>query len=326
MRQHVVVRAFPRVHLTLIDVAGITYRRYGGIGFAIEILPIEVESTLSVSNELTFQDTPDARDETDASKLLDRLTEILRAKFAVRVRSLPPQHVGFGSKTALLLAIGTSCNVLCGNPLKQDELKRISGRGGASGVGVNVFFHGGFIVDLGHPKSKEGTFVPSSARRASVAPIVAVRLPFPKQWQVHLFLPAGRRYASGDEVAFFKQNTPIPGEEALRVLAAVYHGMVPAFMEGNLRLLKKAMAEVHATGFKQRELQGQDPEVRYILDLLNKHAHVAAGMSSMGPLVYAIAPTDASITLRKIGMALQAGGRATYIGACNGRNTGYEIE
>ncbi len=325
MRQHVLVKAFPRIHITLIDVAGVTHRRYGGAGFAIDTLSIEAEATLNDGNKLTFQDKPDSRDETDAQMFLNRLTEKLRRKFAVHIRSLPPQHVGFGSKTVLLLAIGTACNALCGNSLKPEDLKQLSGRGGASGVGINTFYYGGFIVDLGHPKSEDVNFVPSSAGQASVTPPVGVRVLIPQQWQVHLFLPDGRRYAGGDESAFFKQNTPILEEEALRVLAAVYHGIVPAFMNSDLRLLKQAIAEVHVTGFKQRELQGQDTEVRELLKLLNKYEHIVAGMSSMGPLIYAIAPVDESIMVKKIGIIIQETAHTTYLGACKGRNTGYEI-
>ncbi len=326
MKQKVIVRAFPRIHLTLIDVAGITHRRYGGAGFSLDALPIEVESSLGIVNELTLQDKIDQRDEADVHALIERIATVLHTKFTVHILALPPQHVGFGSKTALLLAIGSACNALLGNPLLPDDIKQLCRRGGASGVGVNVFFQGGIIVDLGHPQSTEIGFVPSSARQASVTPPVSIRLPFPEQWQIHLYLSDNRIYTGDDEIMFFQQNTPIPGEEVFRVLAAVYHGIIPAFMDGDLRLLKQSMVDVHTTGFKQRELQGQGKEVRSLLELLNKHDHVAAGMSSMGPLIYAIAPADASAMMEKINKTLQETTQAKYLGVCKGRNTGHETE
>jgi beta-ribofuranosylaminobenzene 5'-phosphate synthase len=283
-----------------------------------------VESRLGSVNEVVLQDKLDARDEADVRALVERITTVLHAKFAVRILALPPQHFGFGSKTALLLAIGAACNALLGSPLTPDDIKQLSRRGGTSGVGVNIFFLGGLIVELGHPESTGLSFMPSSASQPSGTPPVGVRVPFPQQWQVHLFLPNGRIYAGSDEITFFRQNTPIPGEEAFRVLAAVYHGIVPAFIDGDLRLLKQSMGDVHATGFKQRELQGQSEELRGLLEFLNKHDHVAAGMSSLGPLIYAIAPADASVKMEKIVMAVQETSHAVYLGACKGRNAGHE--
>lgn len=324
VKKRVRVRAFPRIHITLIDLAGVTRRRYGGVGFSLDALPIEVESRLGSVNELTLHAKLDARDEADVRSFIERITTILHAKFAVCILALPPQHFGFGCKTALLLSIGAACNALLGNPLTPDDIKQLSRRGGTSGVGVNVFFLGGLIVDLGHPQSTGLSFEPSSAGQPSGTPPVSVRVPFPQQWQIHLFLPNGRIYADSDEITFFQQNTPVPGEETFRVLAAVYHGIVPAFIEGDLRLLKQSIEDVHATGFKQRELQGQGEELRDLLKFLNKHNHVVAGMSSMGPLTYAIAPADAAAKMAKLVKAVQATDHADYLGVCKGRNAGYE--
>jgi beta-ribofuranosylaminobenzene 5'-phosphate synthase len=209
--------------------------------------------------------------------------------------------------------------------LTPDEIKRISGRGGASGVGVNAFFQGGLIVDVGHHESSEDSFVPSSARQGSVTPPMAIRLPFPEQWRIHLFLPNGLIYEGDGEVAFFQHNTPISAEEVFRVMAAVYHGLVPAFIDNDIRLLKRAITDVHSTGFKKRELQGQTAEVSYLLDLLNGQDLFAAGMSSMGPLIYAIAPASASDVIERITGSIQEATSAVYLGMYKGRNAGCQI-
>jgi beta-ribofuranosylaminobenzene 5'-phosphate synthase len=325
MPQRVLIKSFPRIHITLIDLAGATSRKYGGVGFALAAFPIEVEATLSVGNELTFHQEVEKRDERDVREFLERLKTELDAHFSIRVHSLPPQHVGLGSKTALLLAVGAACNALRSNPLKVSELKNISGRGATSGIGVNAFFHGGVIVDLGHPKSSRVCFVPSSAQQVSMTPPIGIRLPFPQEWQVHLFLPEGRRYAGGDEVNFFQRNTPISGDEALRVLAAVYHGIVPAFLETDHILLRCVLAEVQAIGFKQREIQGQSASIRHLLERLSSEDYVAAGMSSMGPLIYTIVLADKEASMARLGTAIQSDGLATYLGCFNGRNLGHEI-
>jgi beta-ribofuranosylaminobenzene 5'-phosphate synthase len=325
MSQAVLVRAYPRVHMTLVDLAGVTHRHYGGAGFSLDYLPIEVESTVDSDNRLIVKNEVDTAYSDEIKAFTQRVSEKLQVRFSVSVNHIPPQHVGFGSKTAVLLAIGMACNSLAGSPFDRDLLRQLSGRGGASGVGVNIFFQGGFLVDLGHRPTKRLEFLPSAARNIDTTPPVGVRLAFPAPWQVHLLLPKGRRYSKSDEVAFFQRNTPIPGDEVLQVLAALYHGLVPAFATSDFLLLKEAMAKVHAVGFKRREVEGQTPEVSEILKLLNGQANIAAGMSSMGPLVYAIAPVDAEAQSIKICELAQAALGAQYIGYCQGRNCGYSI-
>jgi beta-ribofuranosylaminobenzene 5'-phosphate synthase len=320
MARKVKVKAYPRIHFTLVDLSGITHRRYGGSGFSLDVLPVEVESSFDKSNKLEIKNNIDERDENDVLTFLEKISKVLDARFAVKVLSLPPQHVGFGSKTSLLLAIGTACNALLDNPLKPYELKQLSGRGGTSGIGINTFFKGGFIVDFGQHKSIEAKFLPSSAEKVSETPPMAIRLPFPKQWHIHLVLPNGPKYRGFDEVTFFQNNTPIPGKEVLKVLAAVYHGIVPAILESDLCLLKKALTDIHATGFKQREIQGQSSEVKCLLENLNKQKNVVAGMSSMGPLIYAITQSDYNMALE-----IKSTPGAIYLGTCKARNAGFDI-
>ena len=100
------------------------------------------------------------------------------------------QHVGFGSKTALLMAIGIGCNEAAGSPLTEEELVVLSGRGGTSGVGVNTTFVGGFVVDGGRSKKKGTQFRPSSVEAPRGCPPVLVRLRIPSEWRVHLFFAA----------------------------------------------------------------------------------------------------------------------------------------
>lgn len=323
--QQVLVRSFSRIHITLIDLAGVTHRRYGGVGFALDAFPIEVRALVAVNNEVNFECIIEARDRADVWALLERLSSKLSYKFCIQVLSLPPPHVGFGSKTALLLAIATSCSALHGSPLTTTDLLKLSGRGGASGIGVNTFFVGGVVVDLGHPESANTPFTPSSSTQPALAPPIGVRLPFPQHWEIHLLLPKGYKYSAGSEVTFFQRNTPIPSEEALRVLAAVYHGVVPAFLEEDHQLLKRALMDVHAEGFKKREVDRQHPVVHELLQLLASYEYIAAGMSSMGPLLYAIVPKEKSTAMIRIFEDIQLNGCGSYLGHCEGRNSGHIV-
>lgn len=311
--------------MTLIDLAGCTYRRYGGVGFALDFSPVEVEASLATTSSIDFNIPLNERDRQDACNLLSQLTSHLQAAFRIRVISSPPQHAGFGSKTALLLGIATACNGLLAQPFALADVVSLSRRGGVSGVGVNAFIHGGVIFDLGQPNSSVEDFSPSSATTPIVHPPVLARVPFPKNWEVHLLLLDGCTYAGPDEVQFFQRNTPIPEIEVGQVLAAVYHGLAPAFLESDHQLLKRALRDVQSVGFKRREVHAQGQKAVRLLDELNAIANTASGMSSMGPLMYVISPIDASEELRRIVDSIAHRDIAQYLGAVKGRNAGHEL-
>ena len=318
------VRTFPRIHMTLIDLAGVTHRKFGGAGFAIDALPATVSGAISKRSEVEGAATLDVRDRRDLQEHLKRLSRALKREFHVKLISATPQHVGLGSKTAVLMATAIVCNNLVGRPMGQTQLVLASGRGGTSGVGVNTTFGGGFVVDGGHGAEGGGRYEPSSARKPEGVPPALVRLRFPDAWRVHLFLPRGYRYSGEREVQFFRQNSPIGVREVHEVLAAVYHGIVPAIAEADLELLRVALREVHRTGFKRRELHGQGREVRELVEVLQSGRKLAAGMSSLGPLVYAIAPADRQFD----GQALVSGGvfrETEYLGCFCARNGSYEV-
>ena len=324
--QSVTVKSFPRIHLTLIDLAGVTSRKYGGAGFMINHSPTEVEVRRAEDNTIEALQQPPLgeRDARELSSLVRRASGVLGGAFGIRLRSVAPQHIGLGSKTSLFLAIISACNVLSGSPLDQSHMQQLSGRGGASGIGINGFFCGGLIVDLGHSRSEVSDFLPSSATTPRGIPPVALTVPFPQAWDIHLFLGRGVCYAGGAERDFFMQNTPVPDDEVLRVLAAVYHGVVPAARDEDLAVLKEALADLRTVGFKRRELNGQTDAVRQLVLLLDSHREVAAGMSSMGPLVYAITSTGNPVP-NDLRAEIESAALAQYLGVCRGRNSGHEI-
>ena len=111
----------------------------------------------------------------------------------------------------------------------------------------------------------------------------------------------------------------------MKVLGAVYHGIVPSFADADLETLSAAVEEIQGTGFKRREIDRHGDVVRGLLHSLRVDERVARGMSSMGPLVYAIAPQEVDITENSEMSSVLAAG-VEYLGSVAGRNEGYEIE
>jgi len=173
-------------------------------------------------------------------------------------------------------------------------------------VGVNAFEVGGVIFDGGHAGAGDEPFAPSSFQTPSRIPPIITRLTMTPQWQVSLFYPEGVVVAGEDELDFFRRELPLRTLESLQTLAYAYHGVAPAIVEGDLRTLGHALRQIHSVGFKKRELAQQSHEVRTLLSELQAIETVAAGMSSLGPLIYAITESHnqaANTDIRAIAVA-----------------------
>lgn len=94
------VSAGSRIHISLADMGRASPRAYGGIGFMVD----RVSGVL----EIRQSDTPALQagtlDRQTHRELLELVTTLVhgeKAAVSVTVREHAPQHVGFGTKTAL---------------------------------------------------------------------------------------------------------------------------------------------------------------------------------------------------------------------------------
>ena len=314
-----IVTAYPRIHITLVDLAHGTGRIYGGAGFALDGLTTRAIAKKAERPNVVGPAHFQSEDVVGIHEAVDRLSDRVGMVFDVVVRCDAPSHVGLGAKTTCVLAALRACNAVAGAQLSALELVQLANRGGTSGIGVNTAFVGGFVADAGHPANPAAPLLPSSAATGTYeAPPAIVKLSVPKSWCVHLFLPKGQRVTGQVERCFFERNTPIPRWEVLEVLASLYHGVVPAFASGSLPDLICSLQRIHELGFKRREVEYQGDSVIALLRCLNDLSGLATGMSSMGPLVYAIAAC-ASADLTAV-FKSQYG--STYLGQFKARNEG----
>ncbi|MEX0729013.1 MAG: beta-ribofuranosylaminobenzene 5'-phosphate synthase family protein [Planctomycetaceae bacterium] len=204
------------------------------------------------------------------------------------------------------------------------QIQILSGRGGASGVGIHGFFTGGFILDAGHKRESIDCFAPSSGRNPGCTPALLANVEIPTRWRFALLLPKGYRYSGHREKRFFQEHTPVPKSEVKETLALLHHGVFPAVLEDSIDALRPALREMHRCGFKKRELYGQAAAVRRLFSKLCEIPECAVGMSSLGPLVYAVMrepPQEFLSHLAEIADKEDA----VILDICAGRNRGYEV-
>jgi beta-ribofuranosylaminobenzene 5'-phosphate synthase len=318
------VISYPRLHTCLFDLGNATPRRNGGAGFTLAGLPTVVEAQQSEQMDLSYSATIDRPARKALSNAIQRLSKI-RPGVVVRLRvvEVSRQHIGLGSKTALVLGALKAIDLACDLGLAQHDLQVLSRRGGTSGIGINTFFAGGFVIDGGHTSRGYGGFLPSRFRHRFDIPPVIHSNSIPENWRFHLLLPAGNYVHGAQEYDFFKKNTPIPAQETFQTIALAYHGLAPAIATNDLRLLRETLTSLHRIGFKRRELKGQTTSVNIAVRKLRQRNDCAVGLSSMGPLVYAVAEADNRYFTRCV-ESLCRDGAVEMLGSFAGRNQGYE--
>ena len=131
----VVVSAPARLHLGMLDPAGLGRRRFGGFGVAIESPRVVVavrwaDGESSAGTNGVAASGPQA-DRAAAFARSVRAELGISGALTLDVREAIPAHVGLGSGTKLGLAVARGIFALVGRPAEPELLTRASGRGAA---------------------------------------------------------------------------------------------------------------------------------------------------------------------------------------------------
>lgn len=290
------ISAPSRLHISLACMGGNPYRRNGGAGLAISgfdtVIVASKAKSISIVNGSNL-----AKDRWFPEQRLSRLEELLRAtSFTEKTQSVkieiiaaPPQHCGFGSGTALELACLEALFVCGGGPYKPNDLIKYSSRGGTSGVGINTYFSGGFVVDAGQQASSQ-KFLPSSAVLPSelIRPTLLGRWEFPS-WPLLLHLLDIRKTFSGEaETDFFEDNSIATSEQIFFTVFLLTFGLIPSVIESNLESFCSTIKTLQTTHWKAAEWAAQGSGVCSLRTNIEKTGALAVGMSSFGPLLYSL--------------------------------------
>lgn len=286
MKRNVTIIASSRIHIGLLDLGRVTQRTFGGLGFMLEVPAVEVAAQPSSDIALSC---PRGMQGATRQYLASRIQRLVAAfpgsGVRIQIKTHIPEHVGLGSKTSTTLAVLVAAVRATDRNLDNLTLQRLSGRGGASGTGIHGFFTGRFIVDAGRPGALP--LLPSSLQASTGIPTLIKTALMPPNWRVTLTLPPGVHSSGEAESLFFQRVTPIPRSEILEQFGIVYHGLLPALLERDLDQFGDALYAFSKLGFKAREITAQGKAVTDTIAALQTVAP-CVGMSSMGPLVYAI--------------------------------------
>lgn len=320
----ITIKAFPRVHLGLISMHADGARQNGGVGFALSdpgiIVTLSQSSELEIVDNRTMPSTP-----TEISMLKDHLelsVRHMRLKSSARVeiRGDMKSHYGFGSGTAIRLACIEGLGLVAEREFTRSEIISLSGRGGTSGVGINTYFDGGLVLDAG-VRNRGREFIPSSKAQAPETPLSLLRLQMP-DWPILVCIPDNCRPKSPyEELAFFKRTAPVSASSSYEAAYHATFGVASSILEKDYEAFCTALNRMQLVDWKRAERDEHAPELTSLDRALRAGGADCVALSSLGPLVIALAPAD-----RMPGLVAIASEEKCWSMLTSARNSGREVD
>jgi beta-ribofuranosylaminobenzene 5'-phosphate synthase len=314
-----------RIHLTLIELGSNGYRRNGGLGFALNGLSrrlcFDPASRLNLETLAKLGFTQGDIDE--ISTLLCTVSQQYHFTEALHLRNAegPGRHLGTGSGTAIALACVESLFKVNGTAVEQQTLVQLSGRGGTSGVGIETYFTGGFVLDVGRTYDATPIVSSDDIKYPSKLPEVLYRTPMP-DWPIGIMLPDISSLTLEQERAVFHtlQSAPL---SATSIQEAAYHsvfGIAAAVMSKDYVSFCNAVNAIQDTEWKAREIAAYKSDLRSTMNRMRVLGSDCVGLSSMGPALFFLS-RDMHAVVTKLRTEFPAAG--IHVASMN--NTGREI-
>lgn len=286
------IKAFSRIHISLIGMNSDGYRLNGGIGFSIASPTLDMNFEPSDSIQvIDKREHGFTQDELD--KLKYHLNGILiREKFGTAFRCIIHEgdiqsHVGFGSNSMIYMSCVEALLVLNHIDYNEKDVIAFSGRGGTSGIGINTYFKGGFIFDTGITNCGQRGFAPSSTfvSGSGQKPLLLTALKLPL-WDLGICIPPITPKTEDEEKDFFQKNCPIKKKEVESILYEAVYGITSALMEDDFDVFCKSIDTIQQTKWKSLERNLYGKELIAAESIIRNAGAKCVGMSSLGPLLY----------------------------------------
>ena len=291
LTHNAVVEVCARVHLGLISMHADAVRRNGGIGFAVAApnaaIQIRQSKQLHVRDERRFSFTSSEIEQIERVVYSAMLEDQLGFGADVRITGELRTHVGMGSGTALRLGILEGIYALHDVAVEREHLIKKSRRGGTSGVGINTYFSGGLVLDLGVPQDG-APYGPSSRANATRSPTALPVLQMP-DWSLCLCVPRSiRPKTEEEEVEFFTQIAPLSPAASFRAAYEALFNVYASVAEADYTAFCGAVAAMQQTEWKAKEWDEYGAALQTLRVKLLSLGADCVGLSSLGPMLFCL--------------------------------------
>ena len=286
------IKAFPRIHISLIGMNRDGYRINGGIGFSISSPSMDMCFAASDSIEVVDNRTHGFTND-EQKRLVEHLRNVATQEhLCIGVqceisKAGVHSHIGFGSNTMVYLSCIEALFIINHRDYDEKEIVRLSRRGGTSGIGINTYFKGGFIFDTGIVNNEQRPLSPSSSFviEDHQEPLLMKSLMMPK-WEIGLCVPSIKHKSEDEEKVFFHENCPIDKRDVEEILYETVYGITSSIMEKDFESFCNAIDSIQHTRWKQLERDLYGSELLEVEATIRKAGASCIGMSSLGPLLY----------------------------------------
>lgn len=285
------IEIFPRIHLSLIAMHSSGYRKNGGIGFATNGFSARLKFTPSKQPLINdFRKYPLGKNE--SLRLITKLKKVqnslkLKYNIIINITGTLRAHVGMGSGTSITLACIEGLLRINSRLFSEQELVKLSGRGGTSGVGINTYFHGGLSFDIGH-KSNSHQHLPSSKSIKNGLSLNVARLDMP-DWPLSIIIPSNiAPKTQQEEISFFRTACPINEASAHKILYECLFGIYASVHDSDIDTFCSAISKIQSLEWKKKERGLYGSQIDNFEKILTENSAKGVGMSSLGPLIFFI--------------------------------------
>ncbi len=291
----------PRVHIGLISMHSAGCRINGGIGFTIN----KPQATIfcETSDSFTFTDNRDfplgINEQKQLAYIINSIHANLNLKNSIHVEVTGDlrTHYGMGSGTSIRLACIEGLFLLNDKKTTNKDIVAYSKRGGTSGIGINTYFDGRFVFDLGVANTSNA-FEPSSLANHPSPPLLLDSIDMP-DWTIGLCLPTSiKPLTQEEEIHFFNNNCPINVMESYETLYHCLFGAYASIKEKNKLSFVKSIIGVQKCGFKKIERSIYGDNLSELESKLYANGAQCVGMSSLGPMLFFMADDDVLIRIK----------------------------
>ena len=289
--EEVSIRIRPRVHLGLISMHEGGPRRNGGVGFSLQEPGAIVTGTPATTFALVDERERGfgEREATQLRAVVDEAvaTDALPSNVAIRISGgIEPTSVW--DRELPYASQSSKCYTsLKERPQPRQHLVARSARGGTSGIGINTYFEGGLILDLGVRSGLSG-FFPSSSIRPVTLPTALPRLAMP-EWPCVSCIPRNIRPKSqSEELDFFKRTAPVDPAASFRAAYDALFGIYAAVADADHGAFCQAVTSIQHTTWKNAEWREYRMPLARLRDDLACIGADCVGMSSLGPMLFCL--------------------------------------
>ena len=256
-----------RLHFGFLNLKSSNSYSYGGMGLSIDKHP----TILKVSRASKFESN---LKKTLRDKIFYFLCDNkLSKKIRIDCIESPQKHIGLGSGTQLILSIEEAISKFYGLNTNINFFKRNY----RSGVGINSYKNGGFIVD--------------SPKNNLLTSEIIFKTNFPKEWKIILLFDSEAKGLHGSsENRFFSANTNISLRKKLSDLSL--NEIIPSIIYKDFDTFARSLTrfqDLNSLFYSSIQKSSYlSHDIAKVIKKISMNFNVAAGQSSWGPTSYVL--------------------------------------